>query len=348
MCELFGLCSNREVGVSFSWRGFIQRGRVNYHGWGIAFYRDNAAMIVKEPQPAPESPMAHFLRNIVRSRIVVSHVRLASRGVPSYANTHPFMRELYGRDWVFAHNGDVNIRDNREFRLKYYFPLGETDSEYAFCYIMDRLRGLRREVLDDVVEVSKVVWRMAKRIGDYGKFNFLLSDGGWLYAYMNRSGTLYYVLRHPPHQGYVNLVDEDFEVNLEEMKSGDEMATLIATKPLTNEKWIPFDVGKLLVFKNGDLILRVSSERRLDVPLSSVEKEVLRVVRSSPHSMKLADIADRVGMDVGEVAKVVRQLLCKNYLRQHSRDRVGPNHPEARFYTSKNIRPLIDKVLLKR
>lgn len=126
------------------------------------------------------------------------------------------------------------------------------------------------------------------------------------------------------------------------------MAVLVATGPLTNEKWVPFDVGELLVFKGGDLILRVSSERRLDVPLSSVEKEVLRVVRLSPHSMKLVYIADRVGMSMDEVAKVVRWLLRKNYLRQHSKDCVGPDHPEARFYTSKDIRPLIDKVLLKR
>ena len=78
------------------------------------------------------------------------------------------------------------------------------------------------------------------------------------------------------------------------------------------------------------------------------EKEVLRVVRLSSHGVELVNIADRVGMDVGEVAKVMRQLLCKNYLRPHSRDRVGPNHPEARFYTSKDIRLLIDKLLLSK
>jgi len=193
--------------------------------------------LVKEPRPASNSPIAKLLLSGVKGCIVVSHVRLASHGEPSYVNTHPFIRRLYGCEWVFAHNSDVSgIMGDSEFMLEYYFPIGDTNSDYAFCYIMDNLRRLGTGI-GDIGRVSRVIWGLADKIGDYGKFNFLLSNGDYLFAYMNVSGTLYYLLRHPPHRGYVRLLDEDFEVRLEEIKKPNELAAIIATKPLTNEKW---------------------------------------------------------------------------------------------------------------
>lgn len=82
MCELFALLSNKTVRISFSWRGFRKRGSEHYDGWGIAWYLDSSlAGLVKEPRPAPESPIARIMIQGVRSRIVVSHVRRASREI---------------------------------------------------------------------------------------------------------------------------------------------------------------------------------------------------------------------------------------------------------------------------
>jgi len=89
MCELFVLSSNKVVGVRFTWRGFLKRGRKHRDGWGVAFYRDGTAIVIKEPLPAPNSNMAKILRdtNYVRSNIVISHVRKGTKGGKTYANT---------------------------------------------------------------------------------------------------------------------------------------------------------------------------------------------------------------------------------------------------------------------
>lgn len=94
------------------------------------------------------------------------------------------------------------IISDPEFRLKHYFPVGDTESEYAFYYIMDNLRELGLGT-KNVVEVSKNVWGLANKISDYGKFNFLLSNGEYLFAYMNKPRTLHYPLRHSLHRGKV-------------------------------------------------------------------------------------------------------------------------------------------------
>ena len=73
----------------------------------------------------------------IRSDNVIAHIRKATQGRIALENTHPFMRELWGRYWVFAHNGDLKgfaPRLHGAFR-----PVGTTDSERAFCWLMQEL-----------------------------------------------------------------------------------------------------------------------------------------------------------------------------------------------------------------
>jgi glutamine phosphoribosylpyrophosphate amidotransferase len=42
-----------------------------------------------------------------QERNVIAHIRKATQGGVALENTHPFQRELWGRYWVFAHNGDL-------------------------------------------------------------------------------------------------------------------------------------------------------------------------------------------------------------------------------------------------
>ncbi len=70
---------------------------------------------------------------------MISHIRKATQGRVALENCHPFVRELWGRYWVFAHNGDLKAlapRLHGSFR-----PVGTTDSERAFCWIMQEMVG---------------------------------------------------------------------------------------------------------------------------------------------------------------------------------------------------------------
>ena len=343
MCELFGLSSNKAVRVSFTWRGFRKRGRIHRDGWGVAWYLDeNLVGLVKEPRPAPESPIARLMVQGVSSRIVISHVRWASKGGISYVNTHPFVRRLWGRDWVFAHNGTVlGVFESPKYKLEWCRPVGETDSEYAFCYILEKLSGLQDRGLESL---AVRLWGLAEEMGRHGKFNFLLSDGEHLFAYMNERGTLHYLLRHPPHQGLVRLLDEDYEVKLEELKAPDEYAAIIATVPLTDEEWKSMRPGALHVFHNGDLLL-VVDEGGPELALDELEGDVLKAIRTSPHSVELESLARSLGLTLSEVSGIVQKLRNKSLIRQHSRDDVPSDHPKARYYTNPGLRALIDKTL---
>ena len=192
MCRLFGLIANKDVDVEFSFlradKPFRELSKNNPHGWGIGYYKNHKVTIHKEPINAFNSETFFPKAKEVKSRIIISHVRFSTQGNRTLGNTHPFSYEK----WIFAHNGTARIRHNPQFRLNFYHPVGETDSEYAFCYILDRIRELGAEKQNDLTALHRVIEQAANEIGQHGKFNFLLSNGEYLFAYANRA-SLYYL-----------------------------------------------------------------------------------------------------------------------------------------------------------
>ena len=138
MCELLMMSSsvpatvNVELGVLARHGGGEGPDR---DGWGIAYYQDNDVRLIKDAAPAYASPWMGFVEGLaLRSKLVIAHIRRATSGKVALRNTHPFTRELHGHMHVFAHNGAVPaIFTASAFPLGRFHPVGETDSEYAFC-----------------------------------------------------------------------------------------------------------------------------------------------------------------------------------------------------------------------
>ena len=245
---------NLPVAPKFSFKGFRRRGRKNPDGWGLAFYPDGyAAQVFKEPISAMRSPLSKFLEKYegVRSKIFVGHVRDASVGTKSYKNTHPFKRELNGKEFVFAHNG--TLRGYKNLKLGRFKPVGETDSEYVFCYLLKCIE--EREMSGWKKEDFGWLLEKLKEINKYGTFNCIFSDGKLLFCYYDENGYngLCFVQRRSPY-GRIKLKDFDWEIDLAEEKDPRQKGFIIATNRLTNEAWVSFYPGELIVFKNGEIV----------------------------------------------------------------------------------------------
>ena len=250
MCQLLGMNCNTPTDVRFSFSGFTQRaGNTGDHtdGWGIAFFEDKGLRHFVDHERAIDSPVAKLIREYpIRSKNVIAHIRKATQGVVSLENCHPFVRELWGHYWVFAHNGDL-----KQFSPKlhsHFQPVGSTDSEQAFCWIMQELSKSHAQ-MPSVEELTITLRELAPGIAKHGTFNFLLSNGLALWAHA--STNLYYVERkHPFTQA--QLCDEDLKVNFASETTPDDKVAVVVTAPLTtNEEWIQFKSGELRVFVNG-------------------------------------------------------------------------------------------------
>lgn len=250
MCQLLGMNCNTPTDVTFSFAGFRQRGgRTDEHadGWGIAFFEGLGLRHFVDHQPAAESPIADLIRRYpIRSRHVIAHIRKATQGVVAVENCHPFVRELWGRYWVFAHNGDLqdfHPRLHANFR-----PVGSTDSERAFCWLMQEMWKSHAGV-PSVEELTLTLRELTPWIARHGRFNFLLSNGDALWAHC--STNLWHLERRHPFT-HAHLADEDLSIDFAQHTTPQDQVAVVVTAPLTvNEPWVPFQPGELKVFVDG-------------------------------------------------------------------------------------------------
>ncbi|MBU6260922.1 MAG: class II glutamine amidotransferase [Burkholderiales bacterium] len=250
MCQLLGMNANTPTDVMFSFTGLATRADEHKDGFGIAFFEDRGLRHFIDHQSARVSPVARLVRDYpIHSDIVIAHIRKATQGRVALENSHPFVRELWGRYWVFAHNGDLK---GFEPRLHGAFrPVGDTDSERAFCWLMQELAKAHAGV-PSVEELSCTLRELLPRPAAHGTFNMLLSNGVALWAHGTTQ--LWSLQRRHPF-GPARLADEDLSVDFAALTTPRDRVALVATEPLTaGEDWQPFAPGEMRVFVGGDLV----------------------------------------------------------------------------------------------
>lgn len=266
MCRLYGYLSEQptriECGLVCSQNSILRqsiedrRGLPNPDGWGLAYYVDGKPHLRRKAASASRDPGFPASATRIYTNALVAHVRRASVGNVSLANTHPFRA---GR-WVFAHNGTIPGFEAVQRRMKPETPTsllrlrrGTTDSELCFLWLLGRLERVVPGAIKSgapqaaVVPIVRdairqiVAWCLLEGIDEAPGLNLVLSDGHGLTA--SRFGATLYVLRrrklgtcelcqscHCPrcrerrHAGHVPMADS--------------RAFVVASEPLTDEDWV--------------------------------------------------------------------------------------------------------------
>ena len=256
MCQLLGMNANTPTDAMFSFTGLATRADEHKDGFGIAFFEDRGLRLFVDQHSARQSPVAELVKGYpIRSDNIVAHIRKATQGRIALENTHPFMRELWGRYWVFAHNGDLKTfrpRLHSNFR-----PVGETDSEHAFCWLMQELAKAHAG-MPAIAELSNTLSELMPQLHRHGTFNMLLSNGQALWAHC--STHLHYVVREHPFGAPV-LADKDVMVDFAAHTGPADRVAIVATEPLTrNEPWHAMSAGQLITFTDGTVATRQCAE----------------------------------------------------------------------------------------
>ncbi|MGF1688253.1 class II glutamine amidotransferase [Photobacterium japonica] len=252
MCELLGMSANVPTDICFSFTGLMQRGgNTGPHrdGWGITFYEGKGFRTFKDPNPSCQSRIAELVQRYpIKSCAVVSHIRQANRGGVSLENTHPFTRELWGQYWTFAHNGQLTGYE--ELDTGRFTPVGDTDSEKAFCWLLNRLDTAFPAVPTDWTAVYQFMAESCDILRALGVYNMLLSNGEYVLTYCTNN--LHWITRRAPF-GKASLIDEDVMIDFQQETTPNDVVTVIATQPLTNdEQWHKMQPGEFTAFLLGE------------------------------------------------------------------------------------------------
>jgi len=270
MCELFAMSSRLPATITYSLEEFAQHGgRTGPHsdGWGIAYYGDRDARVIRDVDAAADSALVRFVAESgERSRTVVSHIRHATQGEVALRNTQPFSREVGGRVHIFAHNGDLTgVSDAAELVLDTDRPIGETDSDHAFCALLTRIRRLwgdgaeipaidaRLEVVADFARIMRVL----------GPANFIYFDGDSLFLHGHRRKHDGEEEPRPPGLHTLcrscTVGGTAFEADGLTISGHNQHVVLAATVPLTDEPWEALSEGEIVVARAGEIVTQVGS-----------------------------------------------------------------------------------------
>ncbi len=189
MCELFALSARRQYSAPKSLPVFALQSRKNMDGWGIGYYRNSKAFIEKSAKqvyvPGNLHDSFQRLARVVRSNIIISHVRFRTSGPIDECHAHPFAMHFLNYDWIFAHNGKAPSIESYETKNGMLRDL-KSDSARAFEFLRDHILEFYESSKKIPALFDALEWSTAKMLEEYpGKYNYFLTNGRVLFAFTN-------------------------------------------------------------------------------------------------------------------------------------------------------------------
>ena len=257
MCELFALSATEPVNIKLSLTELARHGGdtdIHADGWGVAFLDGRDVRLFRDSSAAATSPWVACLRDhAIQSDTVLAHIRHATQGAITLGNTQPFIRELGGCMHVFAHNGHLGdtVMTDPTGRFQ---PVGETDSEAAFCRLLERFVQLP----GDTAARFDTFAAFAAEMRAKGPANIICAFDRHLFVHADRRTQRQGVIEPPglwllhrqcggaPHPAFAGSGVSVGETALN--------VVLFASVPLTAEAWRPLGRGTTLMVSMGHIV----------------------------------------------------------------------------------------------
>jgi transglutaminase-like putative cysteine protease/predicted glutamine amidotransferase len=239
----------------------LEPGRKLPDGWGIGFYPggEPSACVLKESAPPPGSIRSEIVKawEHLESSLFLLHIRSATWGSVTDANTQPFCRSFAGRDFLLAHSGSLERRLTAQGGPAFE-PVGSTDSELLFCellrWLSDRgMRSLGDAAADDIRA-------FLGELNDFGSLTLAAADGRDLLVYADAKGEsrVYLGNVEPPFERLV-IDDIDVEVDLTRRGAKSRKGVILASNPLEGAsiEWRLVEPGSILIVRQGAVLAEV-------------------------------------------------------------------------------------------
>jgi transglutaminase-like putative cysteine protease/predicted glutamine amidotransferase len=317
MPNLLAMSFEGELAPSFTLH-CLDVGRTLPDGWGLGYYPagEPSAAILKEPAPPQGSIRSQLALawEQVASSLFVLHIRHATWGALSDANTQPFARAWGRRDWLMAHAGSL---DRKLPDVAGPFePIGSTDTEQLFCQLLNKCveRGWRN--LGEVDMPVMVGW--ISELNEIGGMTMCLTDGKDLLVHADRRGDPLWIGQLAPPYERIAFGDADLEIDLTRRGAKARKGIVVSTEPqqpregdaMKAMNWNQLAPGQFLVVREGAVVgeystgTALSTPRRQRLPAMTekrtydiVHRTVYRydqAIERSQHVLRLTPIQDRL------------------------------------------------------
>jgi transglutaminase-like putative cysteine protease/predicted glutamine amidotransferase len=234
----------------------------------------------------------------LETSLFVVHIRSATWGAVSDANTQPFHRAWGGRDWLFAHSGSLVQRPTPRPGGPFE-PVGSTDTELVFCELMNRFaeRGWRSLAEADL----EVVRGWHESFDELGNLTSVLSDGHDLCVYADRNGSRIFLCEVLPPYERCALGDRDLEVDLCRRGVKARKGVVVSSSPLeidgepAADRWQAVPPGHLVVVRQGAVRAEVAPDGAPAAQLPLPGTRRLAMARPRKAEVRRFEVTHRTG-----------------------------------------------------
>lgn len=240
-------------------------------GWGFGWYPNDqqSTMVIKEPLSSDSKVFLEALTDWSNFRSTVFFCKSggSSNGY-SQKEAQPFSRSFAGKDWLFMHNGDldkVELEKLNSKKSRLLEPLGNTDSEIAFCNILSLIEeGFARNIseLDPQILLSRF-----QIFDTLGSSNMTISDGESIVAFQgsNLSKQLYYSRIQPPNN-QETYQSETIQFSFSDPRDNYRTTFIVSSEALSGCNWKKMTPGQMIIIKRGSLVWNNNFEQDNNSP----------------------------------------------------------------------------------
>jgi transglutaminase-like putative cysteine protease/predicted glutamine amidotransferase len=258
MPNLLAMSFEGELAPCFDLR-CLHRGQQAPDGWGIGYYPggEPSASVLKEPAPPHGSIRSELVKawEHLEASLFVLHIRTATWGSITDANTQPFSRSYAGRDWLFSHSGSLRHRVEGPGERGAFEPVGSTDSERVFCDLLALFASKGWRSIGDADPAQ--VQAFFGAISAHGCTTCVLTDARDLLAYADAraEGPLYVGCVSPPYEKLV-FADGDLQLDLGRRGIKPRKGVVVASNVLEADgvTWTALPPGNLVIVRQGSII----------------------------------------------------------------------------------------------
>jgi transglutaminase-like putative cysteine protease/predicted glutamine amidotransferase len=228
-------------------------------GWGVAWYPNDsqAAIVQKDPAARGADIQIDALEDWdnYRSSVFFCKAKGAAKGY-THHETQPFSRSFAGHDWLFMHNGDLDKEKLAKLhtdKSRFLEPVGKTDSELAFCYLLGKMMETDARRLGDVPYDILLGW--FEQLDALGSADMCISDGVTIAVFYGSKSVrkLYYTRQQPPQQ-VQHFNSETMQLDLGDSRDSYRTALIVASSPFDAGNWLEMQPRQLLVARRGALV----------------------------------------------------------------------------------------------
>lgn len=229
------------------------------YGWGFGWYPNDgqAAIVTKDPVARDTQVLVDAITDWAnfRSTCFLAKVRGAAKGY-THHETQPFSRAFAGRDWLFVHNGDLDkerLRALHATENHFLEPLGKTDSELAFVYLLSNVVEVEARKLSEVSPDRLRAWFAA--LDALGSADMILTDGQTVVAYHGTASQreLYHARVQPP-AGELALEAESLRLGMNDPRDTYRTKLIITSAAFGSGQWVRMQPGQMLIARRGNIV----------------------------------------------------------------------------------------------